>query len=116
MARIYVAHSYGRRHGLSPKECELNAYKSINYGVKLIEKGHNPFIPNLYHFVWRAMGDNSPPELTWLDMVKEWLRFCDAILIAEMPPYPNSGVAEELRLAEALGLKIYRHIDEVPDL
>lgn len=112
--KIYVAHTYGRRHGLTEAECEANALKSIEYGRALIKMGHNPFIPNLWHFVHKNWID-SPHEDHWFMLVSEWLKFCDAILIAEIPPWQNSGVRRELDMALDLGLIIYHSLDEIPN-
>lgn len=112
--RIYVAHTYGRRHGLSDKECERNAWKSIEVGRLLIMKGHNPFIPNLYHFVHKNWNKTLPDNL-WLTLVSEWLHFCDALLVAEMPPWDGSGVQHEIDIANKLKLPIYYSIDDIPD-
>jgi len=111
--KIYVAHTYGRRHGLSEAECETNALKAVEIGRALIKKGHNPFIPNLWHFIHKGWQD-SPQENHWFTLVSEWLQFCDAILIAEMPPWENSGVERELELAKSLGLTVYYSLDEIP--
>lgn len=110
--RIYVAHTYGRRHGLEMKECEINAYKSIAWGRKLIEMGHNPFVPNLWHFIHTGW-NYSPDEDLWLRLVTEWIRFCDALLVAEMPPWGGSGVQTEIDIAEALGIPVYWSIEEI---
>lgn len=111
--RIYVAHTYGRRHGLSAIECESNTYKAIKVGRTLIELGHNPFIPNLFHFVHHGW-EFSPDEDFWLRLVTEWLRFCDALLVAEMPPWKNSGVEYEIFQAKMLGMTIYNSLWDVP--
>lgn len=113
--RIYVAHTYGRRHRLTEAECEANALKAVDFGRALIKKGHNPFIPNLWHFVHKNWID-SPHEDHWFMLVSEWLRFCDAILIAEMPSWEESGVQRELEMAQEMGLIIYRNLLEVPDI
>ena len=113
--KIYVAHTYGRRHGLTDAECEVNALKSIAFGRALIMRGHNPFIPNLWHFVHKKWVD-SPHEDHWFMLVSEWLKFCDAILIAEMPPWEESGVQRELEMAHDLGLIVYHSLNEVPDI
>ena len=111
---IYVAHTYGRRHGLSDSECEFNAYSSIAWGRKLIMKGHNPFIPNLYHFVHGGW-DFSPDEDIWLPLVSHWLRFCDALFVAEMPPWEGSGVQHEIDLAKSLNMPIFYSLEEIDE-
>jgi len=37
--RVYISHPYGRRHGMSDIECEINTWRSIEWGRKLIELG-----------------------------------------------------------------------------
>ena len=110
--RIYIAHTYGRRHGLSSKECEANVFKSIEYGRALIKKGHTPFLPNLFHYVHSGW-DSSPDEDIWLSMTVEWLRQCDALLVAEVPPWPDSGVHREIDVATEMNIPIYWSLGEV---
>ena len=112
MIRVYLAHTYGRRHGLSDEECERNAYKSIEWGRKLIDLGFNPFIPNLYHFVhknWSATKD----EEVWLEMTVEWLRQCDALFVAELPEWEDTGVRREIDVAKEMGIPIYYSLEEL---
>ncbi len=113
--RIYIAHNYGRRRGLTPDECEFNVLSSIRYGIEVIKKGHNPFIPNLMHFVHREMGKDTLLESEWHELVSNWLQFCDAILIASPPMDSNSGVRQELDLAQKLGKRIFYSIEEIPN-
>jgi len=112
--KIYVAHTYGRRWGLTDDECECNAIKSIAWGRILIERGWNPFIPNLFHFVHKGWG-NSPEESTYFELVSEWIQDCDALFVAEMPPWENSGVAREVGIAESLDIPVYYSLEELPD-
>lgn len=114
--KIYVAHTYGRRHGLSDEECEKNVQKSIHWGIKVLNKGHNPFIPNLYHYVHKQMGDYSFDESVWLSLVSSWLVDCEAIFVAEMPKWEGSGVMRELVMAQSLNKKVFYDIDEIPDI
>lgn len=113
MNKIYVAHVYGRRHGEPEEELEKNALKSIEWGRKCIKIGWNPFIPNLFHFVhkdWRF----SPDEDFWLELVTEWLNFCDALFVAEMPSWKNSGVQYEIEMAQEMGIPVYLDFSEIP--
>ena len=41
------------------------------------------------------------------------IRFCDALLVAEMPPWGGSGVQTEIDIAEALGIPVYWSIEEI---
>jgi len=110
--KIYVAHTYGRRHGLSEQECELNAFKSIEVGRKLILKGHNPFVPNLWHFIHTGWSQ-SPDEDVWLSLVSEWIYSCDALFVANAPSWDDSGVHREVEMAKRMGMPIYYNIDDI---
>jgi hypothetical protein len=112
--KIYVAHTYGRRHGLNDLECEINTLKSIAVGRKLIRKGHNPFIPNLYHYVHKGFPD-SPEEDKWFEIVSEWVQYCDALLVAELPEWEGSGVGREIRIAQTLNIPVYFHLEDIPN-
>ncbi len=111
--KVYIAHTYGRRWGLTEEECELNTQKSIEFGRKVMLKGHNPFIPNLFHYVHKGWRD-SPQEDVYFRLVSDWIEDCDALLVAEMPPWEGSGVEREVKIAEALGKKIYYNLEEIP--
>ena len=115
--RIYISHSYGKRHGLSKEEYTKNVYYSIYASLEVLRKGHNPFIPNLYHFVSEEceayLGEGIPEE-RWLELVCEWLRFCDALFVAHKPTWENSGVDTEIKIAEAMGIPIYWKVEDIP--
>ena len=110
--RVYVAHVYGRRHGLSPEECEANAYKAIEVGRELIKRGHNPFIPNLFHFLHKNW-ESTLSEDGWFAIVSEWIRFCNILLVADMPPWEDSGVHREISIAKRLGIPVVYDIEEL---
>lgn len=106
--RIYITHPYGRRNGLSDEELELNVLIPISIARELILKGHNPYIPNLFHYVHKGWND-SPNEDRYFHIVSEWIQFCDALLYTK----PSDGCDRELRIAQGLGKKIYRSVDEI---
>ncbi len=111
--RIYICHTYGRRHGLNMGECEKNTEDAIHAGRRLIKRGHNAFIPNLWHFV-NAVWSTELPEERYFSLVSEWLRFCDAVYVAKMPQWEGSGVQREIDMAKALGIPVYYDIEEIP--
>ena len=112
MHKVYIAHTYGRRHNLSEEECEANAYKSIEWGRKLIELGFNPFLPNNFHWVHKGW-PYSPSEDFWLELVSSWLTLCDAVFVAEKPPWPNSGVDYEIELAGRFNIPVFYTLEEL---
>lgn len=108
-----MAHTYGRRWGLTKEQCEQNALKAVAVGRELIRKGHNPYVPNLWH--WFVDWDNDfPDEQTCFILVSDWIRECDALLAAEIPEWAYSGVEREIGIATALNKKIYYNIEEIP--
>jgi len=115
--KVYIAHTYGKRHGLSKKQYTVNALKSIDWGIEVVKKGHNPFIPNLYHFVqerWEQKDGKGASEDTWFNFVSAWLKECDALFVAELPKW-DGGVMAEIEMAKAMKIPIYWDIREVPD-
>ena len=113
--RIYVAHSYGRRRGLSLETLQSNVNSSVRYGLELIKMGHNPFIPNLYHYV-HLMANGSIPEETFIALMTEWVKQCDAILVATEPEGKESGVQIEIDIAKELGIPVYYSLDEIKEI
>ena len=111
--KIYIAHTYGRKHGMDDDTLEKNAYLSIWWGRQIILKGHNPFIPNLFHFVHKDWPE-SPDEERYFSLVSDWIEDCDALFVARMPSWEGSGVAREVKIAEELGIPIYYSINDIP--
>lgn len=110
--KVYIASSYGRRHGLSDKECEANTYKAIEAGRELILKGYIPFIPHLFHFVHSGW-EVDIEESIYFEIVSSWIQYCDALLVASMPQWEGSGVLREIELAEELGVPVYYKIEDL---
>jgi len=115
MARVYVAHNYGRRRGVSLETLQRNVDSSIRLGLQLIKKGHNPFIPNLFHYV-HLMANGSIPEDKFFELVSEWVGFCDALLVGTPPFGTVSGVRDEMNIAQEKGLIVYHSIDDIPEV
>lgn len=113
--KIYVAHTYGRRHGLSEEECEANTLKAIKVGRKLIKMGHNPFIPNLWHYIHKNWNDTLNED-KWLSLVSEWIANCDVLLVASMPKWDGSGVSSEIHIAQELGIYVCWDIEDIDTL
>lgn len=110
--RIYVAGKYGRRNDLSREECEENARKAFGVAKELVELGHVPFVPHMYHYVHIQM---DPPihEDRWLEICKAWLPFCHALFLMEGSE-DSIGAMSEFEDAKALGLWIFTSIAQVP--
>ena len=114
--KIYIAGPYQAHqvtnHDAVRVSCQ-NVQRAIEMGVKLIEKGHNPYIPHFSHFLHINMDHDI--EKHWSDLDLEWLRCCDAILL--LPTWETSeGAWVELREAQRLKLKVFYHLWEVPNI
>ena len=107
--KIYVAHPYGRRKGISDASIESNVNRTIELSRKVIDKGHTPFIPNLYHYVDKGWSSTCGEEI-WLQISMQWIESCDAFFYGGK----SDGCDEELAEAQALGKIIYTDIDDVP--
>ncbi len=87
-----------------------NTIKAIKAGIKLIERGHIPFIPHLTHFIHLETEKPLPAEFYYrYDMV--WLQHCDALLYLGN----SEGANKELQKAKELGLEIFYSIEKVPE-
>ena len=112
--RIYVAHNYGRRRGLSSEALQDNVNESIKIGLALIKLGHEPFIPNLYHYV-HLMANGSIPEDVFFRVVAEWVKVSDSLFVGSEPSSEHSGVQDEINIAERIGIPIYYNIGDIPN-
>lgn len=95
---------------MSLEQLQENVDKSIDIARLLILKGHNPYVPNLAHFLHHGW-IRSPVEETYFKMVSSWIKYCDALYYGGQ----SDGVDRERDIAERLGLKIYYSMEEVPD-
>lgn len=100
--RIYVAGPY------TQGDPAVNVRRAVEAADGLAKRGHVPFIPHLSHF-WHLL---FPHEYVfWMEQDLAWLRQCEAILRLEGE---SPGADCEVRMAEELGLGVYRSVYEVP--
>lgn len=109
--RVYIAGLYGRGAGLSPSQCEHNVKIAVGAARYLLHKGHNVFVPHLFHFIHQ--GDPNPlAEEVYQTICLDWLECCQAIVM--LPNWKESaGAKAELEQAKRLGLKVFYQLDEV---
>jgi len=107
--KIYISHPYGRRRGLDGETLLENVYASIKIARQVVKRGHNPFVPNLYHFIHDGWED-SPSEDVWFEMVSAWVSDCDALYYGG----DSEGCRIERQIAESYGLKIFNTVKEIP--
>ena len=112
--RIYIAGPYcptGTTLHDASRIAQRNVDKAIEIANSLIEKGHDPFVPHLTHYIhthysckrdygdWWYRHDN-----TFLEHWAEGLFYICS----------SKGADLELRLAKELNLKIFYSLEEVP--
>lgn len=112
--RIYVAGRYGARDGLKLEELEANVQRAIEHAKVIIKKGHNVFIPHLFHYVDTINGEKFLPEGKWIELSIDWLKVCDAIYM--LPNWGESkGACEEHAVALVSNMLVFYDLKEVPN-
>lgn len=89
---------------------DANVRAADEAGREIARRGHTPFVPHKMTYDWER-----DDVLIYEDFIRiddEWLRLCDALLYLR----PSSGADRELELAETMSLRIFRSVDEIPDL
>ena len=112
--RIFIAGNYGKRRGASLFERHANVQKMIGAARERLKKGHNVYVPNLWHFLdvgWEQ--GLSEPE--YFELGLEWLSLCDALYLMPDVYTQGSGALIESGVAEALGKAIYTKLEDIPD-
>lgn len=98
--RVYIAGPYAKG------DTAVNVRNAMSAGHLVMNTGHHPFIPHLFHF----MHMHSPrSQQEWMDLDLEFLPMCDAIVRL---PGESSGSDAEVSLAHELNLEIYFGIEE----
>ena len=111
--RIYVA---SRLTDSNPSKTLINGGISIRAGIKIMEKGHFPFIPPLDFLVYLIMSHKTLKKLGehyYYRYSLAWLDVCDSIVIVNGLE-DSKGVQKEYKYAKEKGLKIYKSVKEIP--
>ena len=107
--KIFVSGPYSAE---TKEERERNALKAVDAGIRLLKRGHTPFVPHLTHWMdTRAL--ELGYEFSWqhyMDYDDEWLQECEAILHLGS----SKGADIELSRAKELGLRIFYDEAEIP--
>ena len=112
---IYVAGKYNAK---SAGEKLKNTHKAIDVGIQLYSLSHHkvyPVIPHLTHWVEERMDYNGlpPRENTyWYEFDNLIIPKCDGLLKISKDG-ESKGADAEQKLAESLGIKIYKSVPEV---
>ncbi len=112
---IYVA---GKYNAPSDGEKLRNTNKAIDAGIEVYKKGHYPLIPHLTHWVEKRMDYNGEPprkNTYWYDFDNLIIPSCDA-LIKISADGESRGADLEEKLAIKLGLKIFKTLEEIPNV
>jgi len=109
--RIYVAGPYSAE---TEENMLSNVNAAIDVAIMLIQKGHDPIVPHLTHYIDRrakARGIEIP-YAWWLRYDRHLLIHCDALYYIRSSP----GADYERGVADALDLPIYTAMEQVPDV
>jgi len=113
--RIYVAGPYSpktKNTHTAVQEVAHNVDKAIEVAVKLIEKGHYPFVPHLSHYIHVNPACTKDYGNWYYDFDNSFLiHWAEALFYIE----PSFGADNEVKLAMKLGLPVFYSLDEVPN-
>ena len=115
--RFYVCGPITPRN-CTPREASRIHANNVDAGIvvaiQLMEKGHMVFCPHLSYYIHIHPSCTEEVELGY------WYAYDNTILRmwAEALYYmgPSPGAELELELAERLGLRIYKNMDDVPHI
>lgn len=93
--RVYIAGPYTRF------DVAVNVRQAVLAGLEILEAGHVPFIPHLYHFAHFLC---PHPYEAWMRLDLHWLAACDCVLRLEGF---SPGADRETERAKQLGMPIY---------
>lgn len=98
MMRIYIAGPY--THG----DVAVNVRTAMEAGDAIINAGHSPFVPHLYHF----MHMHRPHAYNvWAELDMSWIEACHAMFRIDGK---SDGADAEVAYAEQLGLPVFTDI------
>lgn len=93
--RVYIAGPYTKG------DVALNVRTTIFAAQQILEAGHVPFVPHLYHF-WHVIIPGAYEQWTRLDLA--WIEVCDVLV--RLPGDSDGADGEDLRARE-LGMSVY---------
>lgn len=84
----------------------LNVRRAITAGQRVLDAGHVPFVPHLFHF-WHLL--YPAPIQQWYDLDLIWLRQCEALIRV---PGNSPGADVEEEQAKEWGIPVYGSVTE----
>lgn len=115
---ILIAGPYRSGTNDDPKLIQQNLDNLEAMALPIFRKGHVPMIGEwvalpLVHLAGsKKMGDDAWNEIQY-PVAHRLLEKCDAILRI---PGASKGADMDVKIAKERGLKVYYHLDEVPDI
>ncbi len=85
-----------------------NVLKALTLAEQIIDLGHIPFVPHLYHY-WDLY--YPQPRKYWLSLDFAWLRRCDGLFRMEGE---SPGADAEVTLALSIPIPIYYYLGQIP--
>jgi len=114
--RIYIAGPYTPKSSnphTAVQEVQRNVDRAIEIANALIEKGHYVFVPHLSHYIHVHYSCKRDYGEWWYELDMTFLRrWANALFYFGS----SRGADRELEMARQLGLKIFRSLDEVPEV
>lgn len=98
--RIYIAGPYTK-----PDPC-INVNIAIDAANKVMDLGHEPFVPHLSHF-WHTM--TPRPYSDWMRHDLAFLPTCGALIRL---PGESPGADIEVQIANELGMHVYQGVED----
>lgn len=99
-SKVYVAGPY------TSGDPAINTRQAMLAGHALMEAGHFPFVPHLFHFMHLLI---PQPYEVWTAQDFAWLPVCDALIRL---PGESRGADAEVKAAEELRIPVYYSVEE----
>jgi len=104
--KIFVIGSYSVK---SKKEINDNIQKAIRAGIKILKKGHLPFVPQSMFAFW----EESIEMENIMKACFEWIKECDAVLVLNTGK-KEGGIYSSIEVARKNNKIIFNSLDELP--
>jgi len=99
--RVYIAGPY------TSGDTIQNVRNAIEAAQTVVDAGHTPFIPHLFHF-WHFLIPGDYEQ--WMRLDFDWLEQCEVLLRL---PGESSGADREVELANVLGIPVFTSLDNL---
>jgi len=105
MKKIYLASPYSHRN---PNIREQRFKEVCKIAAELINEGNAVFCPIAHSHPIAIYGSLPIGSDYWEKLNRLWIDWCDEMVIANLPYWPQSrGIEKEKRYAKSIGKKIF---------